>query len=1349
MDHPSAPAIVGLGCRFPGGAETPQAFWRLLCGTTDALRALPADRAARQRAPLPGGFLDGVDGFDAPFFGVSASEARCMDPQQRLLLEVCWEAMEDAGLAPDTLAGRRVGVFVGAFTNDYELLQARAGGALGPYYGTGTSAALLAGRVAYRFGFTGPALVVNTACSSSLVALHLARRSLAAGECELALVAGVNLILSDEITTSFQAAGMLAADGRCKPWDAQADGYVRSEGCAALLLEPEASARARGARVHALAAGSAVNQDGASGGITAPSAAAQRQLIDDALRDARCTPDAVQYVEAHATGTPVGDPIECEALAAVFGTGGRAAPLRLGSVKGHIGHTEAAAGLAGVIKTVLAMQQGELPPTLHHRQPRPGLALERVPAQVVRARTPWPADADGRRCAGVNSFGFSGTNAHVILVQPVAAPEVPVPARPQLLCLSASVESALTDLAARHEQALNAHGDDALAAMCRTAGGGRQHFRHRLAVCAATPAAAAQALAAWRAGRTGPACSGRAGTRPPRVAWLFTGQGAQHAGMGRGLYETDERFRAAIDHCDALLAPRLGRSLAALMFGMDDDAEAVLAQTRFTQPAMFAYQVALASMFTGWGIAPAAVLGHSVGEFAAAVVAGVLPLDDALTLVEARGRLMQVLPGGAMTAVQAGAEALAPLLAQHDGALWLSALNAPQASVLGGSVQAMASAHAWLQQQGLGHVPLEVSHAFHTPQMQPMQAAWREALAAAPLAPPTLPYFSTVTGALEMQAPATPDYWCNQVTAPVRYARAVQCLAEAGFDACLELGPSPVLVNLARLGGAGATGLWLAGQQAGRPDRDTALQAAAQLYVRGVALCHDAMAGAPRPGLTALPTYPFQRKPYWFEPARPPAPPIEGPPMNAPATPANAQGVLTDYYRDLSARVQQAPAGRPFIRFAPFAAPLAGFTWLPTFLGRPLPAAQQAQVDAAHAEMRGVLFEGIDAAAVRRVLDIGCGYATDLVELAQSHAHWVLDGCNLSAEQVDFGRRAVARAGLEGRITLHHRDSARDEFPGLYDLAISHQVIHHIRDKDAVLRNVAEHLRRGGLLVAAEIVSLLDEPIDHAPSSAHFETRQAWARLLADHRLRLLRCVDASGEIANYLHDDDFEATLRAQALSADASTVAHLGGPHALGLLLRRGLAGYLLLRVQRDPLASPEALHAENLERLLQPLPYAQARRPARAPAMRAVASAPVAAAAPVDTVPPPELAAPAAPVAGAPHEGVARIVASLLECSTDALDSELPLVAQGLNSILAMDLTRRLKASYGLAVSVKALLNGATVASLARDAGAVPVPARGAPGVPAAPELAALAARLDTLGEADIDRLLAQLEPRRETA
>ena len=653
-------AVIGMGCRFPGGVNSPEDCWRLLVDGEDAISEVPADRwsADAYYDPDPdapgkmssrwGGFLQGVDLFDASFFGIAPREATSVDPQQRLLLEVSWAALEHAGQAPAKLMASRTGVFIGMDTNDYaHLLLAGDPAEFDIYRAIGISPSTASGRLSYHLGLQGPSISVNTACSSSLVAVHLACQSLRNGECGLALAGGVNLLLSPQTTIILSKVRMLAADGRCKTFDARADGFVRGEGCGIVVLKRLSDALLDGDNILALIRGSAVNQDGRSNGLTAPNRLAQEEILRAALANAGVEASQVHYVETHGTGTSLGDPIEVGALAAVLGEKRPTAnPLAIGSIKTNIGHLEAAAGVAGLIKAVLAVQHAEIPPHLHLRELNRYIPWDTIPIVVPTQRTPWPAD-QARRLAGVSSFGFSGTNAHVVVEQ---APEPqPVPAileRPlHLLTLSAKSEKALEELAQRYEERLAAHPTESLADVCYTANAGRSHFTSRLAVLAEATGQLRDQLAAFASGRV-PAEILRgngaiAGPKP--VAFLFTGQGAQYVGMGRQLYDTQPTFREALERCDALLRPYLEPSLLSLLYCAPADAS-LLDETACTQPVLFAVEYALAELWRSWGIEPTVVIGHSVGEYVAACVAGVFSLEDGLKLVAERGRLMQALP---------------------------------------------------------------------------------------------------------------------------------------------------------------------------------------------------------------------------------------------------------------------------------------------------------------------------------------------------------------------------------------------------------------------------------------------------------------------------------------------------------------------------------------------------------------------------------------------------------------------------------------------------------------------------------------------------------------------------------
>jgi acyl transferase domain-containing protein len=728
-------AVVGMGCRFPRDADTPEAFWRMLRDGVDGISEVPPERwdvdafydtdpqSPGKMCTRHGGFLSTVDTFDASFFGITPREAKCMDPRQRLLLEVAWEALEDAAEAADSLSGSPVGVFVGICGNDYHSLLRDAGAAAeDSMVLAGNALSIAPGRLSYFFRFHGPSMAIDTACSSSLVAVHLACQSLRAGECDMALAGGVNLILAPGATAMLSRAGMMAPDGRCKTFDAAADGYVRGEGCGIVVLKRLSRARADGNRIYALIAGSALNQDGRSTGLTAPNGAAQEALLRRALAEAGVVPGEVGYVEAHGTGTRLGDPIEVNALSAVLGPARPPArPLLIGSVKTNVGHLEAAAGVAGLIKLVLALQHRELPPHLNLRRLNPLLPWDRLPISVVTERTPWPA-VDGRRIGGISSFGFSGTNVHMLVAEPPAAEERRTDAeRPlHMTALSAATEPALRQLADRLRRHLEAHPSLSLADVAFTANVGRSHLRHRRALLATSTGQLCDGLSALAAGRKAPGVLGapqRGPTAAPKVAFLFTGQGSTYAGMARQLYETQPSFRRTLERCGELLAPVLERPLLTLLFPPQPDST-VLIETAHAQPALFALELALAELWQSWGVIPDAVLGHSVGEYVAACVAGVFCLEDALKLVAERGRLIQQLPpAGGMAVVFAAHERVAAALEPYPGQLSVAALNGPENTVISGVREALDEVLARLEAGGVRTRRLAVSHAFHSPLM--------------------------------------------------------------------------------------------------------------------------------------------------------------------------------------------------------------------------------------------------------------------------------------------------------------------------------------------------------------------------------------------------------------------------------------------------------------------------------------------------------------------------------------------------------------------------------------------------------------------------------------------------------
>ncbi|MAP10863.1 MAG: hypothetical protein CMQ61_02295 [Gammaproteobacteria bacterium] len=873
-------AVVGMGCRFPGNVNTPDEFWELLSSGRDVLRDIPSSRwdvdaYYDPQVSVPGKmyvrqghYLDDIDQFDPQFFGLSPREAASLDPQQRLVMEVSWEALEHAGIAPASLQGGKTGVFVGQYWDDYSMQRIYATDLreIDRYAQLSGLRGMTAGRIAHILDSHGPAIQIDTACSSALLAVHQACQSLRSGESDVALAGGVSLILAPEHLIGICQMKALSPDGRCKTFDAGADGFGQGEGAGMIALKRLSDAHADGDNVLAVIRGSAVNHDGHARTVTTPSGPAQRMMLEEAVRNASIDADQLAFIETHGTGTPLGDPIEVMAIARVL-CDQRESPLYLGSVKTNIGHLDAAAGIAGLMKVVLGLQHQEIPPHLHFNEPNPRIPWQDWPLEIPTASIPWPST---QRNAGISAFGMSGTNVHVIVGEAPAPPEAPgdpatYPA--QVLTLSAQNPQTLQDVARQYVSLLQGARFtqyECLADICFSAAVGRNHFSHRLAVTGESAISLGSALNDFARGEESRRiATGTTPRRAPKLTFLFTGQGAQAVGMGKELYEVHPTFRYWIDRAAEGLRDELPEPLLDVMWSGD-----ALHQTAYTQPALFAIEYALAKLWQSWGVEADLLLGHSIGEYAAACLADVFSLEDALKLVAARGRLMQSLPaGGAMLSVVADEALVTECIAPFTGSVSIAAINGPTSIVISGAGDDVAAAAGVLQERGVKTIPLRVSHAFHSPLMDPILDAFASVAASVTYRAPSKTLIANVTGVAHGDETSEPGYWPRYWVAhlrdAVRFADGVAYAQKNKSQSFVEVGPRATLLGLGRGCVGPDFGIWLPSIKP-KSEWNTLVASVAALHVAGTPVDWCAFYSGGRRKMV-LPTYPWRRQRYWTE----------------------------------------------------------------------------------------------------------------------------------------------------------------------------------------------------------------------------------------------------------------------------------------------------------------------------------------------------------------------------------------------------------------------------------------------------------------------------------------------------
>ncbi|OJJ26222.1 hypothetical protein BI308_07420 [Roseofilum reptotaenium AO1-A] len=1247
-------AIIGMACRFPGADDYNQ-YWENLEKGVNSISEIPPQRwdVEKHYSPIPnqpnktiskwGGLVEGIDEFDAEFFSISPREAGKVDPQHRIMLELTWSCIEDAGYSLSQVSGKDIGVFIGACNYDSILLMNQDQQNVEGHSGTGTWTCMIPNRISSFFNLHGPSIPIDTACSSSLVALHYALKSLKESECDMALVGGLSVLFTSTTYIQMSQLGMLSPTGQCRTFSSDADGYVRGEGAGVVLLKPLTKAIEDGDRIYGVIQGSAINHGGQARTITSPNVYAQAQVIRSAHSRANISPNTVSYIESHGTGTPLGDPIEINALKRAYrqlyqqyGVKKTEKPYcGIGAVKSNIGHLEGAAGIAGLIKVLLAMKHKKLPRIVNFKALNPRINLKDTPFYMLEENQAWKRlkNESGEEIpirAGLSSFGIGGVNAHVVLEEYREAVKVDSHLeRPkQILSLSAQTEPALRDLATKYQTHLELKPEESLQSICFSANTGRTHFAEKLAIVADSNSDLQEKIADFLQNheRTG-VVRGKAESQEKEIAFLFTGQGSQYVDMGRQLYETQPLFRESLDQCNEILKEYLEIPLLEVIYSQSS--ASLLDQTAYTQPALFSLEYALAKLWESWGIKPNAVMGHSVGEYVAATVAGVFSLEEGLKLIAMRGRLMQQLPrGGEMVAVMASESQVREAIAQSNSQVTIAAINGAESIVISGESGAIATLSSKLKSQGVKTKPLQVSHAFHSPLMEPMLAQFEAVAQEVTYSQPRIPVISNVTGQKVDADMATAQYWVNHVRQPVKFAQSIKTLHEEGYKVFLEIGPKPILLGMGRQCLPEDVGVWLPSLRPGVEEWQQMLLSLGQLYVKGFKVDWSGFNQDYTNQKVALPTYPFQRERYWIDPS-------ENQDRNMTDQSSNSllelisrgdseeliqelklseeltedeekvlpkllsilkakyqkhlqdQGdVVGDFYDELASLTDE----EAILNYIPLPGIIKGFSWVLFFAKLKIQERYHKLASTAQQEIRNIAWQKVDFSACRKVLDIGCGHGTDLMTLGQKYNHLELCGYTISEGQVELGNKKIRELNLEERARIVNGDSSQDEFPDHYDLIYGFEVICHIKKKKELFVNIKNHLNDKGHFVISDFISNASFNIDYDAHSSYLIAQQEWLYLLSESHIKIIRYVDISHEMANGLDDPNFPENLDYVCRKSNLNENARVGlqSYDNLYKMLRKGLVSYVVMTAQKQDSLSVDEIYQWNQEILQNPLRY-----------------------------------------------------------------------------------------------------------------------------------------------------------------